>query len=123
VVSLSLVRKTKYIPTGGINMANKLLESIGMFVAAVAEAAEEDRKRELAMELVNRNTQFLDTYARDLVRDLGDMNTTSYYARRQIEALHLSNDEITYLKRRIIMEASSVDYYAKSQIDHLLRTI
>jgi hypothetical protein len=104
-------------------MANKLLESIGMFVAAVAEAAEEDRKRELAMELVNRNTQFLDTYARDLVRDLGDMNTTSYYARRQIEALHLTHDEITYLKRRIIMEASSVDYYAKSQIDHLLRTI
>lgn len=104
-------------------MANKLLESIGMFVAAVAEAAEEDRKRELAMELVNRNTQFLDQYAKDLVRDLGDMKTTSYYARRQIESMRLSDDEITYLKRRLIMEATSCDYFAKSQIDHLLRTI
>ena len=104
-------------------MANKLLESIGMFVTAVAEAAEEDRKRSIAMELVNRNTQFLDQYAKDIVRDLGAMNTTSYYARRQIDALHLSNDEKMYLKRRIIMESSSVDYYAKSQIDHLLRTI
>ena len=104
-------------------MANKVLESIGLFVAAMAEAAEEDRKRELAMELVNRNTQFLDQYAKDIVRDLGAMNTTSYYAKSQIESMRLSDDEKTYLKRRIIMEASSVDYYAKSQIDHLLRTI
>lgn len=105
-------------------MANKLLESIGMFVAAVAEAAEEDRKRSLAMELVNRNTQFLDQYAKDLVRDLGNINTTPYYAKRQIDALHLSNDETTYLKRRLIMEAASCDdYYAKMQLDHLLRTI
>jgi hypothetical protein len=122
VVSLSLVRKTKYIPTGGITMS-KFLEALSEIVNAVAEAAEEDRRRSIAMELVSRNTQFLDQYAKDIVRDLGAMNMTSYYARRQIEALHLTHDEITYLKRRIIMEASSVDYYAKSQIDHLLRTI
>jgi hypothetical protein len=101
----------------------KWLEAVGEFISVMAEAAEEDRKRSLAMELVSRNTQFLDQYAKDIVRDLGAMNTTSYYARRQIEALHLTHDEITYLKRRLIMEATSCDYYAKSQIDHLLRTI
>ena len=102
---------------------SKFLEAVGEFISVMAEAAEEDRKRSLAMDLVNRNTAFLDTYAKDLVRDLGDMNTTSYYARRQIDSMRLSDDEKMYLKRRIIMEASSVDYYAKSQIDHLLRTI
>lgn len=102
---------------------SKFLETLGAFVSVMAEAAEEDRKRTIAMELVSRNVVFLDTYARDLVRDLGDMNTTPYSARRQIEALHLTHDEITYLKRRLIMEATSCDYYAKSQIDHLLRTI
>ena len=107
---------------GGINM-NKFLETLGAFVSVMAEAGEEDRKRTIAMELVSRNVVFLDTYARDLVRDLGDMNTTPYSARRQIEALHLTHDEITYLKRRLIMEATSCDYYAKMQLDHLLRTI
>lgn len=103
---------------------NKFLETLGAIVTVMAEAAEEDRKRSLAMELVSRNTTFLDTYARDLVRDLGDMNTTPYSARRQIDALHLSNDETAYLKRRLIMEAASYnDYYCKMQLDHLLRTI
>lgn len=102
---------------------SKFLEALGEIVNAVAEAAEEDRRRSIAMELVSRNTAFLDTYAKDLVRDLAAMNTTSYSARRQIEAMRLSDEETTYLKRRLIMEAASCDYYAKMQLDHLLRTI
>lgn len=105
-------------------MANKFLETLGEFVSAMAEAAEEDRARSIAMELVSRNTQFLDQYARGLVRDLGDMNVTPYGAKRQIDAMRLSNDETTYLKRRLIMEATSCnDYYCKMQLEHLLRAI
>lgn len=89
----------------------------------VIEAAAEEKGRTVAMEMVNRNTMFLDKYARELVKDLSNFNTTSYYARRQIEVMNLTNDEKSYLKRRIIMEASSVGYYAKSQIDAVLRTI
>lgn len=102
---------------------NKFMEGLGNFICAVAEAAAEDRARSIAMDQINRNTMFLDQYAKGLVKDLASFNLTSYYARRQIEAMRLSDDETTYLKRRIIMEASSVDYYAKSQIDAVLRTI
>ena len=92
-------------------------------ITAAAKAAEEERANSMAMELINRNTQFLDNYAKELVRDLSKFNTTSYFARRQIEAMNLSDDETTYLKRRIISEAVSVDYYARSQIDAILRTL
>ena len=92
-------------------------------ITAAAKAAEEERANSMAMELINRNTQFLDNYAKELVRDLSKFNTTSYFTRRQIEAMNLSDDETTYLKRRIISEAVSVDYYARSQIDAILRTL
>ena len=102
---------------------SKFLDIVAEVLTAVAEASAEDRARSVAMDQINRNTQFLDDFAKVIVSDLSKMKTTSYYARRQIEAMRLSDNETTYLKRRIIMEASCVDYYAKSQIDHLLRTI
>lgn len=102
---------------------NKFLDVVCDIITAAAKAAEEERANSMAMELINRNTQFLDNYARELVKDLASLKLTSYYARRQIEALRLSDDEKTYLKRRIVLEGSSVDYYAKSQIDAVLRTI
>ena len=118
-----LSKENEIISKEDIFMANRFLEVLSDVITAMAEAAAEEQGRSIAMDLINRNTTFLDQYAKDIVRDLAGMNTTSYYARRQIEALHLSDKEKDYLKRRIILEGSSVDYYAKSQIDHLLRTI
>ena len=102
---------------------NKFLDTLCEVITAAAKAAEEERSRTLAMEMISMNTKFLDQFARDLVRDLSKFNTTSYFARRQIEAMNLRDDETTYLKRRIISEAVSVDYYARSQTDAILRTL
>ena len=105
-------------------MAKRFLDVLGEILTAVAEAAEEDRKRSLAMELVNRNTQYLDQQAKDIVTELQSSCSSVYYIKRRIEAMRLTDDQVTYLKRRLIAEAAPCsDYYCKMQLDHLLRTI